>query len=89
MLYKDANNRVTAVSYTAKGDVFTIGAKRLWWDGEVMTLSTMFTWNLAPDGKRMVALLPPLLAGQKPVTHLTFLLNFFDELQRRAAGGPR
>ena len=36
-----------------------------------------------PDGKRMAAFVSDTTdEKQKPPTHLTFLLNFFDELQR-------
>ena len=46
-----------------------------------------FNYDLAPDGKRIAT----MLAGdgaesQKSITHLTFLLNFFDELRRKAPG---
>jgi hypothetical protein len=34
-----------------------------------------------PDGKRVIFMTP---ADERPSTHATFLLNFFDEVQRRA-----
>jgi hypothetical protein len=40
-------------------------------------------WDLAPDGKRLVATV--VLEGEGPkLTHATFVFNFADELQRRA-----
>ena len=42
--------------------------------------------DLAPDGKRLAALVADDADGEKLPTHLTFLLNFFDELRRRAPG---
>jgi hypothetical protein len=39
-------------------------------------------YDLAPDGKRLVARL-----ADDGATHLTFLLNFSDELRRRAPAG--
>ena len=47
------------------------------------------TFELAPDGKRFaVVLYQDGTAEQKPVTQVTVLLNFFDELRRKvpAAG---
>ena len=41
-------------------------------------------YDVAPDGKRLAAFLADDANGEKPPTHLTFLLNFFDELRRRA-----
>jgi Tol biopolymer transport system component len=43
-------------------------------------------YDLAPDGKRLAAILASDQAGGEP-THLTFLLNFFDELRRRVPTG--
>ena len=42
--------------------------------------------GLAPDGKRIVALMPVETAeAQKAQNHLIFLENFFDEVRRRTA----
>jgi hypothetical protein len=44
-------------------------------------------YDLAPDGKRLAAFVADNANdanGEKPLTHLTFLLNFTDELRRRA-----
>ena len=42
------------------------------------------TNDLAPDGKRLTAIVADEASGPKVYTHLTFLLDFFDELRRRA-----
>jgi hypothetical protein len=45
-------------------------------------------YDLHPDGKRIVALLPAASStGSKDSTHVTILFNFFDELRRRAPAG--
>jgi hypothetical protein len=51
------------------------------------TDSSNCNYDLAPDGKRLAAMIPDDANGEKPPTHLTFLLNFFDELRRRAPAG--
>jgi len=44
--------------------------------------------DLAPDGNRIVALMPVETAeAQKAQSHVTFLLNFFDELRRKVPVG--
>ena len=44
--------------------------------------------DLMPDGKRFVALLLPSAANSvEQPTHVTFLLNFSDELGRRVPTG--
>jgi hypothetical protein len=40
--------------------------------------------DLAPDGKRIVAIMPVETAeGQKAQSHVIFLENFFDEVRRK------
>jgi len=45
-------------------------------------------FDLAPDGKRFVVLQREE-PEQKGPQHVTFLLNFFDELRRRAPLGRK
>ena len=87
LLFETPDQRVMATSYTAKGDSFAAGKARVW--TEVRLRSIVYSnYDLAPDGKRLAAFLADNDAGgDKPPTHLTFLLNFFDELRRRAAAG--
>jgi hypothetical protein len=75
-----------AVSYTAKDDSFAAAKPRAWSETRLRNTSGPFsTYDLAPDGKHIAALLPNAdTVLQKPATSLTFLLNFFDELRRRA-----
>jgi len=87
LLYQSLDNRVMAVSYTAKGDAFTPRNAAAWPEAHVMYLGgASAMWDLAPDGKRLMMILPQGDENQKLPTHLTFLLNFFDELQRRGTG---
>jgi len=72
-----------AVSYTAKGNSFAQGKPRLWSEIRMLTIPNISTYDLAPDGKRLAAILGNGEAGGQN-THLTFLLNFSDELRRRA-----
>ncbi len=72
------------VSYTATNDSFVAGKPRLWSEVRLRNIRTISTYDLAPDGKRMAAILADDDAGdQKPLTRLTFLVNFFDELRRK------
>ena len=42
------------------------------------------TWDVAPDGKRVIVLTPVEPAEASKQEHeVVFLLNFFDELRRR------
>jgi len=84
LLFESLDRRVMAVSYTAKGDSFASGKPRAWSETRLRNLPTISVYDLAPDGKRLAAILADDEAtSRKPPTHLTFLLNFFDELRRK------
>ena len=72
------------VDYDVKNDSFSSGKPRLWSDQQIHDLGAL-NYDLAPDGKRF-AIFPELKPAteEKGNLHVTFLLNFFDELRRRA-----
>jgi serine/threonine-protein kinase len=86
LLFETLDRRVMAVSYTAKGDSFAAGKPRAWAETRLRAAGGG-VYDLAPDGKRLAAMLADDANGEKPPTHLTFLLSFFDELRRRAPAG--
>ena len=75
------------VDYTAKGDTFTPGKPRQWSD-KLIPFTGFLNLDLHADGKRF-ALLPgsESTPEDKGSLHVTFLLNFFDELRRRVPAG--
>ena len=75
------------VGYTTKGDSFATGKPRVWTETRLRGTSLSSNYDLAPDGKRLAAFVADDANGEKPITQLTFLLNFFDELRRKAAAG--
>jgi Tol biopolymer transport system component/predicted Ser/Thr protein kinase len=88
LLYQTLDRHVMAVSYNAKGDSFTPGKPRVWSETRLLNVAGLPVYDLAPDGKRLAAILASDQASVAP-THLTFLLNFFDELRRRAPAGGK
>jgi hypothetical protein len=79
-----AGGRIWVLPYTAKGDSFAPGRPRL--RSENAPVIAIFgDLDLMPDGKRFIAVMPSSAAtpAERP-THVTFLLNFADELRRRA-----
>ncbi|MBI4909664.1 MAG: serine/threonine-protein kinase [Acidobacteria bacterium] len=84
LYYRQTDGRIMVVPYTAKGDSFDVGKARPWSDHRLTLLTASWpTWDIAPGGKRMVALMPEVKEEQKPTTQLNVLLHFSDELQRR------
>jgi serine/threonine-protein kinase len=86
LLFESPGQRVMTVSYTAKGDSFAAGKPRAWAETRLRATGGG-VYDLAPDGKRLAAMVADDASGEKPTTNLTFLLNFFDELRRRAPEG--
>ena len=84
LLFQTADSQVMAVSYTVNGDSFAAGKPRLWTNVRLRSGSFMPNSDLARDGKRLAAMVAGDERGEKPLTHLTFLLNFADELRRKA-----
>jgi Tol biopolymer transport system component len=83
LLFETLDYRVMAASYTAKGDSFAAGKPRVWAETRLTNFGES-NYDLAPDGKHLAAMVAGDASSDKPPTHLTFLLNFFDELRRRA-----
>src|SRR5579864_332554 len=79
LLFRTPDQRVMAANYTATGDSFAAGKPRLWSETHLRYVGAFSTFDLAPDGKRLAVLDADDANGDKLPTHLTFLLNFFDE----------
>jgi serine/threonine-protein kinase len=87
LLFETMDGRAMAVNYTANGDSFAALKPRVWTETRFRDLGVYSNYDLAPDGKRLAAIVADDASAEKPPTHLTFLLNFFDELRRRAPVG--
>jgi eukaryotic-like serine/threonine-protein kinase len=81
-LFYRSGEGIMVASYAADGEAFVAGKRQVW--AGKKDLGPYF--DLAPDGKRFVVVQPEA-PEQKGPQHVTFLLNFFDELRRRAPAG--
>ena len=74
---------IVAVSYSVHGEEFVPGKPRL-----LAVRKGITSFDVAPDGKRMAATVREE-SERDPArpAQATFLLNFFDELRRRAPPG--
>ncbi len=66
-------------------DSLALGKLRVWSESRLRIIGALPLYDLAPDGKHLAAI---LASGDAP-THLTVLLNFFDELRRRVPVGGK
>ncbi len=79
----EPDGRIMVTEYTTKADSFLAGKPRLWSDKQILNTNSV-NLDLAPEGKRFAVFPIPSAAGEsKADVHVTFLLNFFDELRRK------
>ncbi len=82
LFYMGSDRRVHVTAYTVKGDSFVAEKPRFWSEKQVADLSSFPGFDVAPDGKRVLALFAS--EDPKPETILHLLLNVDSELGRRA-----
>lgn len=79
LLYETVDNRIMSVTYRTDGQIFTADKPRLRSTAQIFERGTaLWNFDLAPDGRGFIVF--PRAEGS---VHVAFLLNFFDELQRR------
>ncbi len=82
MFYR-ADDQIMAVGYSVKGGAFVPEKPRVW----IAKLGGTM-WDLAPDGKRVIVVMPAESARAPNRDHeVVFLENFFDYLRQRAPAG--
>ena len=85
LFFENLDNQIMATDYEIKDESFVAGKPHLWSDQRLQDAGGYLNYDAAPDGRRF-AVLPDAGSrseGQGNV-RVTFLLNFFDELRRRA-----
>jgi serine/threonine-protein kinase len=88
-LFYQSGDQIMAASYVVMGDTFVPGKNRVWVPKLVAPgRPSSYSWDLAPDSKR-IALLTPVDSsdGGKQEHEVVLLQNFFDELRRRVPLG--
>ena len=85
LLFENQDAQLMSAGWPVKGDSFVPEKPRAWSPKPLVNLvNSVRNVSLAPDGKRVAALMP---ADESEATglqsHIFFLLNFFDELERR------
>ena len=85
--YRTVDQRIMVVNYTVKGDAFIPQRPRPWYGKRIANVGDNWNLDLAPDGKRFVALMPAeVIEARESRSHVTIVMNFFDEVRRRVAG---
>jgi serine/threonine-protein kinase len=84
LFFRTLDSRVMVVTYAVKDHSFIAERPRLWTDRHLANFGPIgvATYDVSRDGDKIVALMPAETA-QDQQSHITVLLNFFDEIRRR------
>jgi Tol biopolymer transport system component len=90
LFFRTEDQRIMVADYTVKGDSFAVGKPRVWSEKQLTDIGLNPNYDLAPDGKRIAAIMPAEAPeDRKAQNHVIFLQNFFDEVRRRTATGGK
>ncbi len=86
LFYRTLDNRIMVAAYAATGESLVAERPRVWSETRIADTATLWpNLDLAPDGKRFAVMMAEEGRGrEKQPTQVAVLLNFFDELRRRA-----
>ena len=80
LLYQ-SSDQIMRVGYHVSGNSFVTETPRVW----TTNVRSDGGFDLAPDGGRILVSVPVIAPGAQAREHsVVFVLNFFDELRRRA-----
>jgi Tol biopolymer transport system component len=88
LFFRSEDNQIMVAGYTVKGDSFVADKPRVWSEKKIANIGGLANYDLAPDGKRIAAIMPAATSeDHKAQSHVIFLENFFDELRRKVPIG--
>jgi Tol biopolymer transport system component len=88
LFFEGLDNRIMMAAYAVRGDSFVAEKPRLWSEQKLMSI-VFDNYDVAPDGKRVAAIVPTDAPDVQAQSHVIFLENFFDELRRRVPVGSK
>jgi serine/threonine-protein kinase len=85
LFYRTEDQQIMVVNYLVNGESFIADRPRLWAGRQLADRGLGVNFDLAPDSKRFVVLMPTdSPESRETQSHVTIELNFFDELRRIA-----
>jgi serine/threonine protein kinase/Tol biopolymer transport system component len=83
LFYRTTDSKLMVASYKATGDSFDADKPRLWSTGQFTFRGPAPNYDVHPDGKRVLVLKSPDNSSNAPITSVSFILNFFEELRHK------
>ena len=90
LFYRTEDQHIMVANYTVKGDFFAAEKPRVWFGKQLASSGLSVNFDLVPDGKRFVVLMPA--ESHEPLetqNHVKIAVNFFDEIRRRLSAQGR
>jgi serine/threonine-protein kinase len=88
LYYRTEDQRIMVVNYTVAEGTFTAGKPRLWFGRQLTNVGLGRNLDIASDGKRFLVVMPAEESEPREMqSHITLVVNFFDELRRRVPTG--
>ncbi len=84
LFYRSADSRIMVATYRVMGNSFFADKPRVWSETQVENRGPRPTFDLHPDGKRFVILKQPENNREPGIRQAVLILNFSEELRRRA-----
>lgn len=85
LLFRTDEQQIMAANYRVNRDSISVQEPRLWVPLQLADTGVVSNFDAARDGKSVLALLPVASPDEPQAkNHVTFFLNFFDELERRS-----
>jgi len=86
LFYRTEEQRIMVANYTVKDGSFKPEKPRVWFAKQLANTGLAINFDLAPDGKRFIVVMPAEgSAPRETQSHVTLVTNFFDEVRRRLA----
>jgi Tol biopolymer transport system component len=85
LFYSTNDHRLMVVDYTASGGAFHPGEPRVWRDAPLADTGVLPNFDIGPNGRIAVLLPVPQTGELQDERHVTFVMNFLDEVRRRTA----
>lgn len=86
LFYRTEDQWIMVANYTVKGESFVADKPRVWFEKQLANVGLAVNFDLAPDGKRLVVVMPAQSPEPRETqSHVTLVVNFFDEVRRRVA----
>jgi hypothetical protein len=85
LFYRTEANQVMVLTHKTVGETFTVSVPRPWSQHTLADTGVLPNFAVDVSGERILALLPTPPAHPQSANHVTVIMNFGEEVRRRAA----